>query len=123
MKQRSFNWRRLRIVTQALAFLATAIYFLAIVYPLDSLWRPDLLFQLNPLTHIYLVLAEGVVPYPGFFALSLALLLLVSRIFCGWLCPLGSILDFVSGIRTRLKMISGHNPLAEILKSKLQTKN
>ena len=102
--RRRINWKAVRVTVQILAFLAFIAYFLALVYPLDTPWRPDLLFQLNPLTHLYLLFSGNGVAYPAFFVVSLVLLFVVSRIFCGWLCPLGTMLDFLSGLKGRIKL-------------------
>jgi polyferredoxin/Pyruvate/2-oxoacid:ferredoxin oxidoreductase delta subunit len=104
MRKRRFHWKPLRIVVQVTAFLAVIVYFLSLVYPLPSPWRPDLLFQLDPLMHIYLLLSGNGIPHWVFAVIALLLLLVLQRIFCGWLCPLGALLDLISGIRGRLKL-------------------
>jgi polyferredoxin len=55
-------------------------------------------FRANPLTFISTLLAvKGWVPllFPGVLALVLSALL--GRFFCGWICPLGTVLDLVTG--------------------------
>jgi ferredoxin len=104
-RHRKVNWKALRISVQVLAVLALVVYFLHLVYPLKTAWRPDLLFQLDPLTHIYLLLSGHGVPYWAWAIVALGLLFVVSRIFCGWACPLGALLDFASGVRGRLKLL------------------
>ena len=99
-----FNWKALRIVVQVLAFLVVTIYFLGLVYPLKTPWRPDLLFQLDPLQHLYMLLSGNGLVSIAWAITALVLAFLVSRIFCGWLCPLGALLDLVSGIRGRIKL-------------------
>lgn len=104
MSKRRFYWKPLRIIVQTAAFLAVVVYFLSLVYPLPAPWRADLLFQFDPLMHLYLLLSGNGIPYWAFAIIALVLLLVLQRIFCGWLCPLGALLDFVSGIRGRLKL-------------------
>ena len=106
-QRRKFNWKALRVVVQALSFLVVTAYFLSLVYPLDPPWRPDLLFQLDPLQHLYMLLSGNGVASIAWAVAALVLVFAVSRIFCGWLCPLGAMLDFVSGIRGRLKLWNG----------------
>jgi ferredoxin len=104
-ERRRFSWKTLRICVQIAAVALIAAYFLYLVYPLKVAWRPDLLFQLDPLTHLYLLLAGHGLPQWAWALAALVLLFAVSRLFCGWLCPLGALLDFVSGVRGRLRLL------------------
>lgn len=108
MKQRArrLSWKTLRIAVQIVAVTAVCAYFLALVYPLRTPWRPDLLFQLDPLTHLYLLLSGNGLPDWGWAIAALVLLFAVSRLFCGWLCPLGAMLDGITGLRGRLRLIN-----------------
>ncbi|MBN2081065.1 4Fe-4S binding protein [bacterium] len=105
--RRYLRWKPLRIIVQTVAFVAVFGYFLSLVYPLQPPWPADALFQLDPLSHLYLLVSgEGLKSW--IWALcALVLLFVFARIFCGWLCPLGALLDLVSGIRGRLKLING----------------
>lgn len=105
-KRRRFSWKTLRVSVQVLAFLAFTAYFLSIVFPLKQPWPADTLFMLDPLTHLYLLLSGEGVPHWIWALVALVLLFAVSRLFCGWLCPLGAMLDFVSGLRGRLKLMN-----------------
>ena len=40
IRRRRINWKAVRVTAQILAFLAFIAYFLAIVYPLKTPWRP-----------------------------------------------------------------------------------
>lgn len=101
-----WRWKQLRITIQLVAVLAFCAYFLLLVYPLQNAWPPDLVFQLDPLSHLYLMLSGHGWPNLGWALLALGLLFALSRLFCGWLCPLGAGLDLVSGIRDRLKIVN-----------------
>jgi len=82
MKRRRFSWKTLRVIVQVFAFLLVGAYFLGLVYPLEVSWRPDLLFQLDPLTHLYLLLSGNGIPHWIWALVALVLLFAVSRIFC-----------------------------------------
>lgn len=102
-QKRRVNWKTLRIISQTLLFILFCAYVLSIVYPLELPYPADTVFQLNPLTHIYLLISGHGLPYWGWALAAIVLTLLLARIFCGWMCPMGAMLDFVSGIRGRLK--------------------
>jgi polyferredoxin/formate hydrogenlyase subunit 6/NADH:ubiquinone oxidoreductase subunit I len=64
-------------------------------YPLKSNISPEVLFKLDPLIMLLTSLSErlllaGVV----FSVIMLVLTLFLGRFFCGWICPLGAIIDF-----------------------------
>ena len=93
----------LRKVVQAV-FLAFFVYlFGRTVYPLDGLLPVDLLLRLDPLVAAVSFLAgRNIVPR---MLLSLALLgatFFLGRFFCGYICPLGTIIDLSDGIQRRL---------------------
>jgi polyferredoxin len=65
---------------------------------------PDFFFHIDPLTGISSMLASRswIAPMAlGFIVLLLAIF--VGRIWCSWLCPLGSILDWIPSRRVRRK--------------------
>src|SRR3989338_541621 len=65
-------------------FLSLFIYILwSTAYPLKGLLPPDLFFKIDPLVSTF-----GV-----FSIMMLILTLVIGRFFCGWVCPLGTIID------------------------------
>ena len=78
-----------------LAFLLIFItLFLQVKDPLNSILPPDLLLRLDPLAGIISSVAQRqiIVKFlPSLFVILLTIVL--SRSFCGWVCPLGTILD------------------------------
>ncbi len=60
-------------------------------------WPVAVFLQSSPLLALSAMLASGAVP-PGFFfaAVILVSALLFGRLFCGWLCPMGSLLHLFS---------------------------
>jgi len=98
------NWKFSRVVVQIAAFIALLVFFFTLAYPLNTPWRPDLLFELDPLMHVYLLVSGEGFRNWIFFAATVLMLVAISRIFCGWICPLGGMLDFATAIRGRLKL-------------------
>lgn len=94
------RWLTLRRVSQTL-FFATFVFLLLrteyrgfdiIRYPVNTF------FQLDPLLGLTATLATREVIVHFWPALvTLALTLALGRVFCGWFCPLGSLLDFTRG--------------------------
>ncbi len=68
-------------------------------YPLAEFISPELYFKIDPFAMFITSIAERIL-LPGliFSIVALALTLLFGRAFCGWICPLGALLDFVSFI-------------------------
>ena len=96
---RRIRWKSLRIAVQVTAVLLFVVHFFALVYPYQARWPADTPFLLDPLTHIYLALTGNGIPHWIWALASLVLLYLLARVFCGWLCPLGALLDFTTSIK------------------------
>lgn len=92
------NWvygRRIRQAVQLLAFtLYLCLFFAALQRRAVFPWA-DLFFQLDPLTTLAAMLAgRAWLPQLGWALITVGLTLLVGRVWCGWLCPLGTLLDW-----------------------------
>ena len=90
------RWRRARQVVQVLA-LALYVYLLfaalqrRVAFPLA-----DLFFRLDPLAAAGAMLAgRAWMPRLAVALVTLALTLVLGRVWCGWLCPLGTLLEWV----------------------------
>jgi len=92
---RLLSWRRLRQISQLLALLLF-LYLLLDIRLGNEGWLPhDLFFRLNPLVGMATMLAarQWILPL-ALGAATLALTLILGRAWCGWICPLGTILDW-----------------------------
>ncbi|MBU4342676.1 MAG: 4Fe-4S binding protein [Candidatus Omnitrophica bacterium] len=92
----------LRRLSQA-CFLALFIYILwPTTYPLQGILPADTFFKINPFVMIFTSISGRVI-LPGiiFSLIMLALTLIVGRFFCGWVCPLGTIIDACGAISKR----------------------
>ncbi len=91
-----------RRTVQILVFTAFAAIVWMTRYPLSVQVNPSLLFKADPLIMTITSVAERVL-LPGLLiaAAILLLTLLFGRVFCGWLCPLGSLSDGVAFVTRR----------------------
>ncbi|MDD5126737.1 MAG: 4Fe-4S binding protein [Dehalococcoidales bacterium] len=98
----SAKWRYFRRTVQVLALLIF-LYLLLATRQNSTTWLPhDLFFRLDPLTGITAMLASHTWMAPlALGIITLLLTLAVSRAWCGWLCPLGTILDWTPSRRLR----------------------
>jgi polyferredoxin len=76
-------------------------------YPLTGLLSPDLIFKIDPLVVFFTALSERVI-VPGLWlsAAMLALTLVLGRFFCGWVCPLGTFIDWAGAVRKKKPRLS-----------------
>ncbi|HEX7562483.1 MAG TPA: 4Fe-4S dicluster domain-containing protein [Bradyrhizobium sp.] len=100
----AFRWRRARQITQ----IASAILFFLLATltfrESGSLVPLDLYFRLDPLVAFGAMLAaRAIISTMLLAAIALVLGLVFGRAWCGWLCPLGAILDGVT-LRTPRKI-------------------
>jgi polyferredoxin len=90
-------WNKLRKLSQVIAFILFVYLFVQSPYlhaanPLNGLF-----FRLDPLAAITAMLAGRLI-IPLFFLsiVTLVLTLIFGRTWCGWLCPLGTVLEWTS---------------------------
>lgn len=89
--------RRIRIVSQTVFFALFAFgFFFIAVFPTAYTWPADLFLRLNPLVAFLTSVASRTVVTTVFWTgLVMALLTIIfGRFFCGFVCPLGSTIDF-----------------------------
>ncbi|HID64239.1 MAG TPA: 4Fe-4S binding protein [Anaerolineae bacterium] len=95
-------WVRLRRIVQYL-FLALFLYlFIITVKDRGSPLPVELFYRLDPLAAISASLAGRTIPSKLIWALiTLAATLVLGRVWCGWVCPLGTLLDLFRFRRAR----------------------
>jgi len=87
--------RNFRRFVQVLALLLYLALFFAAVYPLKTFLPPDMFLRLSLLNDLSAMLSSRTVIQqllPWALVVLVATLLL-GRVFCGWVCPLGTVID------------------------------
>jgi polyferredoxin len=95
--------KTLRRIAQIVSLALFMYLFFRTVYPLNSRLPVDLLLRIDPLAAAVSFLASRTI-VPGML-LSLALLgatFFLGRFFCGYICPLGTLIDVSDGTQRRL---------------------
>jgi MauM/NapG family ferredoxin protein len=87
----------IRKFSQIFFFLSFIYILWSTTYPLTGKLSADLFFKTNPLLMLIASLSERII-VPGIIYSSILLLLsiILGRFFCGWICPLGSFIDFAN---------------------------
>lgn len=89
------NWRRIRQAVQILALLLFLYLVLGTRQGLPTFLPHDLFFRLDPLAGIAAMLAgRRWIAALALGLVTLALTVLLGRVWCGWLCPMGTLLDW-----------------------------
>jgi len=103
------RWRRIRQVVQILTLLLF-LYLLVVNWSAgEASSQSGLFFRLNPLTALTAMIAGRTwIPKMGWALITLGVTLLLGRVWCGWICPLGTTLEWVrfSGAYQRSSKIS-----------------
>lgn len=119
----------MRRVVQVIAFLLINYIFLELIFSinllsLDSLIKvlPILNSPMNPISngagileYIFFFITEGIFPL-FLIAVLILVLIFTNRVFCGWVCPIGTFQDACAAIPTEKKRIktSTHKSLLKI---------
>lgn len=97
LSQRLVTLRNVRRASQVVFFLAFLWLFAHTIYPVKSPVPVDAFLRMSPLIALSTMVSSRlyiaqIVPWAGAILL---LTILAGRIFCGWICPLGTLLDLI----------------------------
>ena len=102
MKTNWKNWRRIRQISQIL-FFALFIYLLFAGLQRRTVSPfADFFFRINPLSALTSMLAgRAWIPRLGWALIIIGLTVLIGRVWCGWICPTGTLLEWVTFRKAR----------------------
>ncbi len=89
------RWRRLRQLIQVLSLGLYLYLFFSALPERPAFSQADLIFRLDPLAAAGAMLAFRTwIPRLALAFVTIGMTLLLGRIWCGWLCPLGTLLEW-----------------------------
>jgi polyferredoxin/NAD-dependent dihydropyrimidine dehydrogenase PreA subunit len=96
------QWRGVRQVVQILFFALFIILLFAGLQRQTVFSLADIFFRINPLSALTTMLASRAwIPRLGWALVTMGLTILIGRVWCGWICPFGTLLEWVTFRKAR----------------------
>jgi polyferredoxin len=101
---------RFQRALQVPLFILFLVLLWLAAYPLPSWFDVDLFLRLDPLISLgAMATARDYIPRVAWVVLVLGLSLILGRLFCGYICPMGATIDFVDWLRRKSKGKTSEN--------------
>jgi len=104
------SWRAWRWVRQAVQILSFGFFIALIFAVVQKQIAPalsDIFFRFDPLSAAGAMLASRQwIPKLGLSLITVGLTLIIGRVWCGWICPMGSLLEWVPFRKARKRAAS-----------------
>ncbi|MFH2137554.1 MAG: 4Fe-4S binding protein [Candidatus Omnitrophota bacterium] len=96
----------IRLVSQIVFFFVFVYILWSTTYSLTGKLPSELFFKIDPLLMVITAISERVL-LPGliFSFIMLGLTLILGRFFCGWICPLGTAIDFFGWLNKKKALV------------------
>ncbi len=114
-KERSKKYRLIQVLRILIQILFFGLFFYLLVHTRfpegDYIGRVEVFFHFDPLLALTTLIASRVF-FKAFLlaGITLILTIVLGRVFCGWVCPLGSIHQFFSWLFKKAKLLKPRIP-------------